>query len=250
MKKILVIAAIVLPFITSGCKPTPVEKPKTLYTKSINEVLAKYGRDAEKNELYIFQNNAIKALNGKYSSQEVVEEDDAKALQDFNTVIADLDQTLKDYQTLAASGKDFGDTNFEITYKYQVSKEGNLLKESAPYVFAYSSNIRLISETSIKIDTRYAGEVSADEPIQIADSKIAVVVDKFKLYNEDGTPSDAGFVTKVEPTTVEGFTAFDVFYHAKKGANPGKFYLLVTFHDQDDPSFIADFRIDIEHITE
>ena len=151
---------------------------------------------------------------------------------------------------MAASGKDFGDSGFSITFKFFVTKEATILKESEPFTFEYSANTRLTALTPVNINTEVAESVSGVVPVQISDLKISTEITSYKLYNADGTPSKSSLIEKVEATSVEGFTAFNVFFSAKQGVDAGKFYLLVTFYDKDDPDKeLFDFRIDVEHKT-
>ena len=172
------------------------------------------------------------------------------AAADLTAATVELNQAMKDYQEMAASGKDFGESDFSITFKFFVTRDASILKESEPFTFEYSSNTRITALKSVDINTEIAESVSGVVPVQISDLKISTVITDYKLYNEDGTPSKADLINKVEATSVEGFTAFIVSFSAKRGVDPGKYYLLVTFYDKDDSDkALFDCKINIEHKT-
>ena len=248
MKKILAIAAIVLPFLVTGCNTK--ESAKIVYQQGVYYTDYSGSGKYQTNELYIYMTDLIKGLNVKYEKQYISEVNDEAALKDYTAAVAELSQAFKDYQEMAASGKDFGDSGFSITFKFFVTKEATILKESEPFTFEYSANTRLTALKPVNINTEVAESVSGVVPVQILDLKISTEITGYKLYNSDGTPSKASLIDKVEATSVEGFSAFNVFFSAKQGVDAGKFYLLVTFYDKDDPDKdLFDFRIDVEHKT-
>ena len=248
MKKIFVIAAALLTFFATGCSTK--ESAKIVYQQGVYYTEYSGEGNFQTNELYIYMSSLIKSLNVKYEKQYISEINDEAALADFTAAVSELNQAFKDYQEMAASGKDFGEFGFSLTFKFIVTKEATILKESEPFTFEYSANTRITTAKSVNINTEAAESVSGIVPIQISDLKISTIITGYKLYNADGTPSNADFIKKVEATSVEGFTAFNVSFSAKQGVDAGKYYLLVTFYDEDDPDkSLFDCRIDIEHKT-
>ena len=171
----------------------------------------------------------------------------------FDAAISDLDKAVKDFQTLIASGKDFGPIDFKVSYKYQVLKGADVLKASSNFPFEYAGgNTRVETEDVIKMDTQFAASVSGNENVVIPGSDAgsgAIVIDGFKLYNEDKTPSDADFIKGIEATTVDNKLAVNVSYKATQGVNPGKFYALVSFHPKGDTETFFDLVLHLEHKT-
>lgn len=244
MKK-LSILAILLTVIAAGCSKN---EEKTVYTAGIYPVgESSESGDALNNALYKFVTAGVEDLNKKYSKQEVAEVDDEKACADFSNAVADLENLKKDFDDKLASGTDFGTGNFNVNYQYKVMREITEIKTSKVYNFSYKRNTRIEAEESVEINTTGLESESGSKSIMIYDFDQTVTVKGYKLYNQDGTPSNATLITGVTPFTNGGKSYLKIAYSAENGKDAGEFYLLVTFSDTGD---LFDYKITVKHITD
>ena len=217
--------------------------------------ISRDGYRVENNELYMLINKSVIEIEAKYDGQIV--ESESKALSLYDEAVGQLKNLQAQIADKVAMGKDLEDRTIiallferneqglaELSAKY-----GKEMKKSEPFQFVYESNVRIISPNEIKINTQIAEDVGASEPLIVANSKLDVKILEWKLYKENGERSTADIIKEVKVAeATDDATIFIVSYSAKRGVDAGKFYILVTF--EDDEKTIFDLMINITHTTQ
>lgn len=209
--------------------------------------ISRDGYRVENNELYMLINKSVIEIEAKYDGQIV--ESESKALSLYDEAVGQLKNLQAQIADKVAMGKDFGASEFKTPYFCYLYKNGKEMKKSEPFQFVYESNVRIISPNEIKINTQIAEDVGASEPLIVANSKLDVKILEWKLYKENGERSTADIIKEVKVAeATDDATIFIVSYSAKRGVDAGKFYILVTF--EDDEKTIFDLMINITHTTQ
>lgn len=248
MKKVLFVAfAAAFACLLVGCERS---ENKSEYKVSV------YGNDvslinrgdyrAEENELYRLVHSGITEINAEYNGQTY--DDETMAVAAYNVAVGQMKALYENVNGMIESGRDFGASEFSIEGYSIVLKDGVEMKKSESCIFEYKSHLRIESPQEIKINTQYSESLSGMEPVIVSDIKINLRILGWKLYNENGELSTSKMINKVEVSeTAVDETIFDVFYSAQKGVDAGRFYILVTYEDEDKDVF--DLMINVTHTT-
>lgn len=243
MKKRVLFTLLALPVIF-GCSKNG-EQQKDSYMVQINTVkdesISRDGYDIESNEVYSLVTKGVNKINAKYE-QSILATDSKEVLASYDKALAELKALKGEFDEAIASGKDFGASQFILSYKCNALKGASPIKSSEAIDFEYKSNTRIKSSEDLRIDMLGA-VVSGSEPIKVLDEKADLKILGYKLYEPDGTPSSSKIITKVNVLSNSESTSFEIFFKATKGVDSGKFYLLIEFQDGTDT---FDYKVDIE----
>lgn len=250
MKKVLLIVfATMVAHIFVGCEKhnEPLYNYQVVIFQEEEKITDRDEYRVADNELYRLVNNGINEINTRFDGSII--KDESKAMSDYNEVVSLLQGLDKKFVDASAIGKDFGASEFKLKYSCILYKDGAILKKSDLFEFEYISNVRILSPEEIKINTEHAEEYSGSQNVLVAESKLNVKIVSWKLYKENGEPSNSSIIKSVKVSDdATDKTIFNVLCSAKKGVDAGKFYILVTFEDEDKMEF--DLKINVTHITE
>ena len=233
--------------ILAGCENSENKSEYKVYVYGKDLSLVNRGDyRAEENELYKFVHGGINEIVAQCDEQAF--DDETQAVAMYDDAVGQMKALCEKVNGVIESGHDFGASEFSIEGYSIVLKDGVEMKKSESCMFEYKSNLRIESPQEIKINTQFSESCSGIEPVIVADIKINVRITGWKLYNENGELSTSKIINKVEVSEgAVGETIFDVSFSAQKGVDAGKFYILVTYEDEDKSVF--DLMINVTHTT-
>lgn len=243
MKRSVFLSLMVLS-VFSGCKKE-ADKPRHVYTVQVSylgERYSSHGVDQKDNELYCMIKDGVGLINDKYETQELGSDPEAFLIS-YDKALAEMNALMSNVNNAIASGKDYGPSVFDISYKCVVMEENRTLKASDTFTFSYECNTRIDNGDELIICVSEDTE-SGNALVSISKDELKLTVLGYKLYEPDGTPSKADIIKNVEIQSVPGNTGFLISYQAKKGLDEGEYYLLITFRDRSDE---YDYKVKVTH---
>lgn len=255
MKKLFVSALIALSFTLSGCI-NKESKPQYPYYVGVEveytEATSRGEDDIDDNVLYNTVLSGVTEINVKYGDNTFSASDDSEALARYDKVLEGLKALMASFESEKASGRDFGASTFKLGYRCTAQNlvESHFIKRSELFEFKYEPNLRVILVTQINIDTKQSQSYSGQEMVLVSDAGMRPVLTGWTVYNEDGSQATKDMIKGIEVVIDGDNSFFKVNVQATKGVNAGKFYILATVYDENDPEFIVDLKVSVTHTTE
>ena len=258
MRKLFLTALLTLPLLVCGCSknddgPDPIGVYQVGIFPGADQYVNRCGYDIKDNELYQKIHDGVKAINQKYDRQ-ILASDDSEAMRVYDQAYAELKELKKSCDELQATGKDFGACTFLTEEFCKVNFGFTELKTSEKFSFEYTPNYRVLIDGDLNLNTEFAEEESGNILIKVYDGEGDLQIMDWKVFNSDGTPSEADFIKGIEVKMIEEPTGNVVYYDftckAEQKKFPGDYYVLVTTKDNTyKTADIYDLMFNVSHKT-